>query len=384
MKNKILIVDDIPENVDVLRKILEMKGYSISMAPSGEVALKIAPKLRPDLILMDVMMPGMDGFDTCRKLKENPDFKNIPIIFVTGKVETEDIVDAFKAGGSDYITKPFRTEEILARVDTHLCLAQTIKKNERLVADLKEAVLSLKSAQQENLAKSQFLGRMSHELRTPLNVIIGFSKLLSRRDDSLNKKQREKVDEISKAGEHLLNLVDQTLEINMCDSGGIKAISEKVSLGPVMNEALASVAELAEEKFVSLDNLTDKNLEIYVDGDLEKIKQVFLNVFKNAILYNKSGGRVALGLTQENSEKICVVISNTGDGIPEDEYEKIFDPLYRLDSHVEKCIDGVGAGLTIVRKFMEIMNGRVCVESKLGVETCFVLEFKRWNDKGDI
>ena len=175
----ILIVDDIPGNVDVLRKTLEVEGYSISMALSGEVALKIAPKIKPDLILMDVMMPGMDGFETCRKLKEDPVFENTPIIFVTGKAATEDIVDAFKSGGADYITKPFRSEEVLARVGTHIRLTQTIKKNEYLVEELKKAVLNLENAQQESLAKSQFLGRMSHELHTPLNAIIGFSTFLS-------------------------------------------------------------------------------------------------------------------------------------------------------------------------------------------------------------
>jgi len=378
----ILIVDDIPGNVDVLRKTLEVEGYSISMAPSGEVALKIAPKIKPDLILMDVMMPGMDGFETCRKLKEDTVFENTPIIFVTGKAETEDVVDAFKSGGADYITKPFRDEEVLARVGTHLKLIQTIKTNECLVTDLKRAVLNLESAQQESLAKSQFLGRMSHELHTPLNAIIGFSELLSMRErDPLNEEQSESVDEIKKAGKHLLNLVDQVLEINKIDSGELKCVSQKVSLDAIISEAITSMSDLAEGECVSFDNLIDKDREIFVNGDPEKIRPVFLNVLENAIRYNKKGGKVALSLTQEGPEKICVAIRDTGDGIPEDKYEKIFDPLYRLENHVKNCIDGVGVGLTVVKKYMTIMNGRVYVESKLGIETCFTLEFERWNDK---
>ena len=378
----ILIVDDIPGNADVLCKTLEVEGYSISMALSGEVALKIAPKIKPDLILMDVMMPGMDGFETCRKLKEDPVFENTPIIFVTGKAATEDIVDAFKSGGADYITKPFRSEEVLARVGTHIRLTQTIKKNEYLVEELKKAVLNLENAQQESLAKSQFLGRMSHELHTPLNAIIGFSTFLSMGEsDPLNEEQRESVNEITKAGKHLVNLVDQVLEINRFDSADLKSVSEKVPLVPVINGALASMAELAKDKCISFDNLIDKDREIFVNGDPEKIRPVFLNVLENAIRYNKKGGKVALSLTQEGPEKICVAIRDTGDGIPEDKYEKIFDPLYRLENHVKNCIDGVGVGLTVVKKYMTIMNGRVYVESKLGIETCFTLEFERWNDK---
>ena len=268
-------------------------------------------------------MPGMDGFETCRKLKEDPVFENTPIIFVTGKAATEDIVDAFKSGGADYITKPFRSEEVLARVGTHIRLTQTIKKNEYLVEELKKAVLNLENAQQESLAKSQFLGRMSHELHTPLNAIIGFSELLSMSErDPLNEEQRESVNEITKAGKHLLNLVDQVLEINRFDSADLKSVSEKAPLVPVINGALASMAELAKDKCISFDNLIDKDREIFVNGDPEKIRPVFLNVLENAIRYNKKGGKVALSLTQEGPEKICVAIRDTGDGIPEDKYEK--------------------------------------------------------------
>ena len=381
----ILIVDDIPGNVDVLRKTLEVEGYSISMAPSGEVALKIAPKIKPDLILMDVMMPGMDGFETCRKLKEDTVFENTPIIFVTGKAETEDVVDAFKSGGADYITKPFRDEEVLARVGTHLKLIQTIKTNECLVTDLKRAVLNLESAQQESLAKSQFLGRMSHELHTPLNAIIGFSELLSMSErDPLNEEQRESVDEIKKAGKHLLNLVDQVLEINKIDSGELKCVSQKVSLDAIISEAITSMSDLAEGECVSFDNLIDKNRDIFVNGDPGKIKQVFLNVLDNAIKYNKEGGEVVLSLTEGDPEKVCVAIRDTGGGIPQDKHEKIFDPLYRLENHVKNCIDGVGVGLTVVKKFMTIMRGRVYVESKLGGGTCFTLEFEKWAGKDSV
>ena len=381
----ILIVDDIPGNVDVLRKTLEVEGYSISMAPSGEVALKIAPKIKPDLILMDVMMPGMDGFETCRKLNEDTVFENTPIIFVTGKAETEDVVDAFKSGGADYITKPFRDEEVLARVGTHLKLIQTIKTNECLVTDLKRAVLNLESAQQESLAKSQFLGRMSHELHTPLNAIIGFSELLSMRErDPLNEEQSESVDEIKKAGKHLLNLVDQVLEINKIDSGELKCVSQKVSLDAIISEAITSMSDLAEGECVSFDNLIDKNRDIFVNGDPGKIKQVFLNVLDNAIKYNKEGGEVVLSLTKGDPEKVCVAIRDTGGGIPQDKHEKIFDPLYRLENHVKNCIDGVGVGLTVVKKFMTIMRGRVYVESKLGGGTCFTLEFEKWAGKDSV
>ena len=251
--------------------------------------------------------------------------------------------------------------------------------------ELKKAVLNLENAQQESLAKSQFLGRMSHELHTPLNAIIGFSTFLSMGEsDPLNEEQRESANEITKAGKHLVNLVDQVLEINRFDSADLKSVSEKVPLVPVINGALASMAELAKDKCISFDNLIDKDREIFVNGDPEKIRPVFLNVLENAIRYNKKGGKVALSLTQEGPEKICVAIRDTGGGIPQDKHEKIFDPLYRLENQVKNCIDVVGVGLTVVKKFMTIMRGRVYVESKLGGGTCFTLEFEKWIGKDSV
>jgi DNA-binding response OmpR family regulator/DNA-binding CsgD family transcriptional regulator len=160
----ILIVDDVSANVDMLRKILEAEGYSISMAPNGEVALDRAAKIKPDLILMDVMMPGIDRFETCRKLKEDSVLKNTPILFVTGKTETEDIVEGFRAGGADYITKPFRSEEVIARVGTHLRLRGSIEKLEKFNQHLEELVAArTHELQKKNLALSEILSQIELE-----------------------------------------------------------------------------------------------------------------------------------------------------------------------------------------------------------------------------
>lgn len=134
---KILIVDDTPANIDVLRKFMIESGYDISIAPDGNIALKIINNNKPDLILLDVMMPGIDGFEVCQKLKANDDTKNIPIIFVTAKTETEDIVRGFEVGGIDYIAKPFQREEVLSRIKTHLQIQQLLKGQKKLNETLK-------------------------------------------------------------------------------------------------------------------------------------------------------------------------------------------------------------------------------------------------------
>ena len=135
---KVMIVDDTPANIDVLRRILDDEGFEISIAMSGEAALSLVEKNRPNLILLDVMMPGINGFETCEKLKANPSTKNIPVIFVTAKTEVEDIVRGFVVGGVDYIAKPFKREEVLSRVQTHLKIEQLIQEQEKLNKKLQD------------------------------------------------------------------------------------------------------------------------------------------------------------------------------------------------------------------------------------------------------
>lgn len=145
MKATILIVDDIPANLNVLRKALEPEGYTILGATSGEFALQIATRAIPDLILLDVMMPGIDGFETCRRLKAEPSTANIPVIFITAKVEQEEVVTGFRVGGVDYITKPFKNEEVLARVETHLKINQLTKSLLQKNKELEEALAKVKT-----------------------------------------------------------------------------------------------------------------------------------------------------------------------------------------------------------------------------------------------
>jgi diguanylate cyclase (GGDEF)-like protein len=142
--NRILVVDDTPANIDVLRLTLEPEGYDLSVAPSGEMALKIAPRFVPDLILLDIMMPGINGFETCEQLKKDPKLKKIPVIFISAKSEIEDIIEGFKHGGVDYISKPFRQEEVLARVKTHLKIKNLTQEKEQLIEELEETNKKLK------------------------------------------------------------------------------------------------------------------------------------------------------------------------------------------------------------------------------------------------
>ena len=184
---KILIVDDTPTNIDILQKNLEGDGYSISVALNGATALKVAQKLVPDLILLDVMMEGMDGFETCRKLKSDPTTAEVPVIFISARGDTRDIIEGFQAGGVDYITKPFNSREVLARVKNHLFIHNLKQHKEQLIRELEAKNQSLEEL---HALKNKFLAITAHDIRNPLSSIQSFSELIVRSGEHFSDEEK--------------------------------------------------------------------------------------------------------------------------------------------------------------------------------------------------
>ena len=195
-QHTILVVDDIAANRNLLGDTLEPKGYEVLLAPNGTTALKVAERARPDIILMDVNMPDMDGYEACRHLKANADSElaEIPVIFITANDDQDSLVKGFEAGGVDYIVKPFQEKEVLMRVSTHLKIHTLTKaleaKNEALGAEVERRREAERKANEANEAKSDFLSFISHEMRSPLNAIIGFSEELVDTLDSESEEEK--------------------------------------------------------------------------------------------------------------------------------------------------------------------------------------------------
>ena len=190
---KILIVDDAPTNIDILQKSLDGEGYSISVALDGATALKVAQKLVPDLILLDVMMEGMNGFETCRKLKSDPTTAEASVIFISARGDTRDIVEGFQAGGVDYITKPFNTREVLVRVKNHLFIYNLKQHKEQLIRELEEKNQSLEEL---HALKNRFLAITAHDIRNPLSSIQSFSELIVRSGEHFSDEEKSKIMEL--------------------------------------------------------------------------------------------------------------------------------------------------------------------------------------------
>ena len=355
----VLIVDDTPANIDVLSQILEEEGYTIFVATNGQAALELAPVSQPDLILLDVMMPGIDGFETCRRLKAHKETASIPIIFITAKSETEDIIQGFSLGGVDYISKPFRQEEVCVRIRNHLQLQNLIRQLEKQNKELLDL----------NNLKNQFLGIAAHDLRGPLTSIKGFSKFLIEDDDNIPKETRHGFAEnIHLASKNMLNLITDLLDISVIESGALQLQLNSASLKDLVAERARLHQFSANKKSIvlrfELDDITPFRF------DPNRIGQVLDNLISNAIKFSSSGTTVSLRLEQKDDFAVFS-IQDEGPGITLEDQEKIFNQFQKLSARPTAGEASYGLGLSIAKIMVEAHQGKLTFSSKADEGTTF-------------
>ncbi len=387
---RVLLVDDTPANLKLLRQALEPEGYNILIAPSGEAALKLARSAHPDLILLDVQMPGLDGFETCRLLKQDPATQDIPVIFVTARAETESVVEGFRAGGIDYIVKPFQSEEVLARVRTHL-------KIDRLTRHLETSNRALSAAnrqiQEATERKSRFLANMSHELRTPMNAIMGFTDLvLTRKAENLTERQRENLEKVKISADRLLNLINDILDLSKVEAGQLDIKSSTFQVKQLIASCCDTLNPLVKPGVTLRYEVSDEVAEAHTDAS--RLQQILTNLLSNALKFTEKGEvkvRVARPPTADRrpppsipgppssvvgrpSEDgfLEIAVSDTGVGIPSDALVYIFEEFRQVTGSPQQH-KGTGLGLAITKKLTELLGGTIRVESEVGKGSTFTV-----------
>jgi two-component system, sensor histidine kinase and response regulator len=363
---KILLVDDTPANLGVLGRLLEPHGYEISTANSGEVALQIAPEFLPDLILLDIMMQGIDGLETCRQLKAKQETKAIPIIFISALNEMETVVKGFRAGGVDYITKPFKQEEVLARVRVHVNSQILTRQRKELIDDLEVKNVQLLEL---NEIKNKFLGMASHDLLNPLNGILGFTDLIKDQQDDLDtEKNMDYINHIQNASLYMIAIIKDLLDVSAMESGKIEISLNKGSINKLVESHIKSNGILAEKKNISL-NLEETNIPDFL-FDPFRIGRAIDNLLSNAIKYSPLGSKVEL-ILKKVDQRVHFSIKDEGPGISQDDLAHLFKPFHKLASKPTAGEGSNGLGLSITKFMIEAHLGTISVDSTIGNGSTF-------------
>ena len=389
-KGNILIVDDTPENLQVLSATLSDQGYKIRGVINGKMAIRAARSSSPDLILLDIKMPEMDGYEVCTQLKVDPKTSEIPVIFISALDEVLDKVTAFQVGGVDYITKPFHVAEVLARIEHQLTIQrlkkQLIDRNTELQQEIIERKKAEEAAAAASLAKSQFVANMSHELRTPLNAILGFTQVMSR-DSSLDHENHENLRIINRSGQHLLELINDVLDLSKIEAGIIGLDERSFDLYQLLDTLEEMFQIKAESKSLQLRFFVQPNVPQYIKTDEKKLRVCLINLLGNALKFTEDGGNIWLRASVPDNQQPakseiypnaisaeeCVIlfeVEDTGVGIAIAEIEKLFEAFVQTEAG-KQAADGTGLGLTITKKYVQIMGGDIAVESLLGEGSSF-------------
>jgi len=379
-KGNILIVDDTLENLQLLSNTLSTQGYKVRGAVKGQMAIRTARSFPPNLILLDIKMPGMDGYEVCEHLKADEQTRDIPVIFISALDEVIDKVRAFQVGGVDYITKPFHVEEVLARIEHQLMIQrlstqlqekqnQLQEQNKQLQQEIQERHKAEQAAATANQAKSEFLANMSHELRTPLNAILGFTQLMNR-NSQLTAQQREFLEIINGSGEHLLELIDDILDLSKIEAGLIDLNQKSFDFYRFLDNIEDLFQIQTEQKNLEFLFFVSPNVPQYIRTDEQKLRSCLLNLLSNAIKFTNYGG-VTLRVDKSDSESsLQFSVSDTGLGIAPEEIETLFDAFVQTSAG-RATAGGTGLGLAITKKFVELMGGEIRVSSVFGEGTTF-------------
>lgn len=386
---RVLIVDDNPKNLQVLGKLLQEAEYAIEFATNGKAALEWIDIQGFDIMLLDINMPEMDGFEVCRKIRINPKLDKMPIIFLSANSDRESILKGFEQGAQDYVTKPFDSRELLVRVKTHLSLKESREKlekmnriledkvaertlhlqmaNNQLLTLNKDLIVEKERAEASDRLKSAFLNNISHEIRTPLNGILGFAPFII--EPGITQEEKEMYLKIlNESSKRLVDTITDYVDISMLVSGTMTCRREAVSLCSVFKQLQTSYGKICKEKGLIFNiQFTNPEDTPILHTDEKLLIKAISHLLNNAIKFTNQG-EIELGY-QVSNDKINLFVADTGVGISEDALKRIFEVFMQENAATTRGHEGSGLGLSITSGIIKLLHGEINIESDKGKGT---------------
>ena len=354
----IIVVDDTPANLQLLSGMLKERGYKVRPVPSGKLALQAAKNDPPDLILLDIMMPDMDGYEVCERLKADEKLRDISVIFISALNETMDKVRAFGAGGVDYVTKPFQFEEVNARVSTHLELQRQRRK-------LKENYEQLRRLEE---MRDNLVHMIVHDLRSPLMGISGFLDLaLELEKETLTEDGLDYLQTAKRSTTAVTDMVNAVLDVSKMEAGEMKLHLAECDLVHIAADLISGMQSLKEAREIVLE-APPQPVTVVADGDL--LLRVIQNLLGNALKFTPSDGWIRLGI-EPDEKGVWVKVRDNGPGIPAEYRERIFEKFGQVEARANRQKFSTGLGLTFCKLAVEAHGGSIGVDSEVGKGSMF-------------
>jgi signal transduction histidine kinase len=355
----VLVVDDDQVTRSLMRATLEAADFTVIEAADGEEACRVCETARPRLLIVDVMMPGMDGFELCRELRRRPDWAYVPILMTTGLEDVGAIAKAYEAGATDFIAKPIQWLVLRQRVRYVLRASEN---HERLIA-------SMHAAEAANRTKTEFLANMSHELRTPLNAIIGFSQLMRERlHGPLADKYYEYATIVEDAAGHLLAIISDVLDLARTESSRLPLEEDSVDIAEVVTWTNKLLDQQIRNSGVNYRVDIERDVPL-IRGDAAKLRQIVINLLSNAFKFTAPGGTVTLAVAADAVNGFCLSVADTGIGIAPDKIAVVLTPFGQVETGFARKYQGIGLGLPLTKRLVELHGGSLQIASELNVGT---------------
>lgn len=351
--SKILVVDDNFQNRELARATLEDEGHDVVLAIDGTEALAAFEREHPDCVLLDVRMPGLDGFAVCTRIRALPEGRDVPIVFLTALRDIDTFDQALRAGGDDFLTKPVRPTELLVRVQAALKLRKMsaeLREHYDLVRRQRDDLMRLQ------LQKERLTSFVVHDLKNPVGAMDLHAQVLLA-DRSLPQKARDTAEHIRSDARSLMRLILNLLDISKSEEGKLAPRPAEVDLAAITRDALESVRLKAQLSGV---NVAAELPETKLRADADLLRRVFENLFDNAIRHTPKGGKVELS-SRVDGDRLSLTLSDSGPGVPAELRERIFDPFVQAEGG-QRSVGGRGLGLTFCRLAVEAHGGRIWVE----------------------